>query len=394
LRPAVRVATVGAMSGITSKQVVVQDDRTGYLLLLITLIIFSSSPCAYYYLNRKDPVVFSQCNVVCSSNIVGFFFVALHYRKQLTIETFRTVSWREWGWLLSGCLFYSVLAPFFFLTGLDTVTVADAAILSRLESINILVLSYLFLGKEHPTKISTWASFNSFLTLAGVVLTLTAPLFWGEAADFSTGNFLIVLSGWANTISLTISIKSLTTIPLSIIAITRVAVGTFAFHFLVVIMGDPGMDLSLPLLWKYMVPFSIIYVYIGQVVWLMTLSRVTPLSISVGTTFLFTLTILWSIVLLKVLPDRAQMLGAGVITISIASSVAEKIHSARQPLHKQEVVDNYTLLQDDGEEEGDEDGEGEKRRVASNWSEASFNYDRFNSASFDATGSEVVYRGF
>jgi len=385
-----------AMLGITSKQVVAQDDRTGYSLLLLSLLIFSSSPCAYFYLNRKDPVIFSQCNVVCSSNIVGFVFVALHYRKQLTIETLRSVSSFDWGWLLFGCLFYSVLAPFFFLTGLDTVSIADAAILSRLESINILVLSYLFLGKAHPTKISAWATLNSLLTLGGVVLTLTAPLFWGEAADFSRGNVLIVLSGWANTISLTISIKNLTSIPLGIIAITRVALGTFAFHFLVVIMGDPGMNLSSPQLWMYMVPFSIIYVYIGQVVWLMTLSRVTPLTISVGTTFLFTLTMLWSVVLLKILPDRAQMLGAGVITISIASSVAEKIHSARQvPLHKQEVMDNYTLLQDDGEEgDGDGDGESEKRRIASTWSEPSFNYDRFNSASFDATGSEVVYRGF
>ena len=44
-------------------------------------------------------------------------------------------------WLTLGSIFYSVVGPYLFLTGLGLSDVPTAAITQRLESINLLVLS-------------------------------------------------------------------------------------------------------------------------------------------------------------------------------------------------------------------------------------------------------------
>ena len=302
------------------------ESWTGITYLVLTLLIFSSSSSAYSYLNRMDPEVFDQCTVLCSSNMVGILFILCFYRQWLTLETFNSLKKKDWLWLLLGSLFYSVLAPYLFMSGLDSVTVADAAILSRMESINILILAFVFLGHT----VSAWAAFNSSLTVLGIVLTLISPLlFFQQSADFSTGNVYILASGWCYSISLLISMKTLTTLPVAVIAIFRVAVGTVMYHFLVLFMGDDVMELYSLKLWTYMLPYGIVYVFGGQVFWLLALSNVSSLTLSVGTTCLFLLTIMWSVFLLKQVPTSSQWVGVGVISLSIASSVAEKLYVAK-----------------------------------------------------------------
>lgn len=302
-----------------------EDSFYGFVYLCIAMAIFSSSSSAYYWLNHFDPEVFDQCTVLCASNMVGLLFVLIFYRHWLTKETFKSLSVWDWLWLLLGSFFYSVLAPFLFMSGLDTVTVADAAILSRMESINILVLAFVFLGQN----VTRWAMFNAMLTFLGIVCTLVSPLLFRQDAGFSTGNVLILASGWAYSLSLLISMKTLRTIPVAVVAIFRVAIGTLMFHLLIVFMGGDTMELYNSRLWTYIGPYGLVWVFGGQVFWLLALSNVSPVTLSVGTTCLFVLTIFWSIVALGQLPTESQWIGVAIITASIASSIAEKIHAAR-----------------------------------------------------------------
>lgn len=262
--------------------------------------------------------------------MIGLAFILVFHRENLNYETIKDVSTRDWCWLFCGSVLYAGLAPYFFMSGLDTVTVADSAILQRMESINIIVLVWAASSKSEFS-LSAWSAGNCCLTIAGIVLTLVSPAFWGgdDEIGFSTGNLFIIASGWANSVSLLISMKTLTRVPMPVIAIYRVFVGTVMYHLLVAALGEDLMMLVNPKLWRWIGPYGIVYVFLAQIFWLNTVVLCRPLTVSVGMTFQFVLTILWSLAVLQQLPTPSQWLGFAVISLSIASSVAEKVHASR-----------------------------------------------------------------
>ena len=314
-----------AQTSQASQAVITLDTGRSYIYLIFSLLIFSSSSSSYTYLNRMDPDTFYPCTILCGSNLIGLIFILLFFRDKLHYDTIKNVTIRDWGWLFMSSLLYSGAAPYLFMSGLDTVTVADAAILQRMESINIIILAFLFFG----TRISRWACANCLCTVGGIALTLVSPAFVGDGdVTFSTGDVYIIASGICYSVSLLISMRTLTTIPMSVIAIFRVFVGTILYHLLVIIIGEDVMMLWNPRLWTYIAPYGIIYVFLAQIFWLLAIVHCSPLTVSVGTTLMFCLTILWSISLLGQMPTSAQWLGFSVISLSIMSSIAEKLHAA------------------------------------------------------------------
>ena len=82
-----------------------------------------------------------------------------------------------------------------------------------------------------------------------------------------------------------------------------------------------------PKLWVAMLPYGTVYVCIGQMFWLMAIQKVIPLYISIGTTCLFILILMWSAALLNVWPTMAQWIGSSFLFVSIVSSVTEIIYN-------------------------------------------------------------------
>ena len=68
-----------------------------------------------------------------------------------------------------------------------------------------------------------------------------------------------------------------------------------------------------------------LYVTLAQSVWLFALSNAAPKTISVGTTTLFVLMLVWAMLLLDSFPTGAQWLGCAFITTSIASSIVRTV---------------------------------------------------------------------
>jgi hypothetical protein len=91
-------------------------------------------------------------------------------------------------------------------------------------------------------------------------------------------------------------------------------------------------------LWTYMGWYGLVFVFGGQVSWLMALTSATPLSISVGTTTLFVLTIVWGIAILQKIPSKEEWIGVSVISLSILSSIMEKLSN------KKVIDDSYLPL--------------------------------------------------
>jgi drug/metabolite transporter (DMT)-like permease len=225
-----------------------------------------------------------------------------------------------------GSVLYSAVGPFLFLTGLAStdVTVPTAAILQRMESLNFLLLSYWFLD----SKLSRWSVCNGFVTLLGIVLAVISPAFWGASPQLSAGALYVLMAGYAFSVSLLISKKYLVDIPVSLLSVYRVSLGTLLYHMLIFAIGEDLGGLYSPELWHYMAPYGLVYVFCGQVMWLTALQRATPLLLSIGTTTLFILNLIWSAGLLNVWPTVPQWIGSAFLAVSIASSAAEIISSS------------------------------------------------------------------
>mmetsp|Transcript_18261 Transcript_18261/g.26680 ORF Transcript_18261/g.26680 Transcript_18261/m.26680 type:complete len:312 (+) Transcript_18261:473-1408(+) len=227
-------------------------------------------------------------------------------------------------WMVLGSVLYSVVGPFLYLTGLASTDVPTAAITQRMESLNFLFLSYIFLGAS----ISSWTMVNASLTLCGIILAVISPVFWGDSVKVSTGALFILLSGYAFSSSLLISKKYLSKISVGVLAVFRVLLGSVLYHFLVLALGENLGNLYSSKLWIAMAPYGFVYVFGGQICWLLALQKASPISISMGTTFLFVLTLCWSAALLGVLPTTAQWIGSAFLVTSILSSVVEVRYKA------------------------------------------------------------------
>lgn len=194
----------------------------GILYLFVSLLIFSSAGSAFTLLNNMDASLYMPCNVLCSSNMIGALLLSIFFRNELLAkESYQKITRRTWLWMVLGSVLYSVVGPFLFLTGLASTDVPTASILQRMESINFLVLSYFALY----TPVTTWTIANSAMTLTGIILAVVSPLFFGRPLELSSGYLFIIMAGYAFSLSLLISKKYLSTVPVAILAVFRVLLG-------------------------------------------------------------------------------------------------------------------------------------------------------------------------
>jgi drug/metabolite transporter (DMT)-like permease len=333
----------------------------GYFYLSLAMLIFSASNSAFVLLHGIDEQALNACSILCASNLVGLFLMLILFRKKLTLEVLLTITKVDWMWLFIGSFLYSCIAPYFILTGLSRISVDMVGILQRMESINILILGYFFIG----TKVSTWCVCNAFITFIGILLTVISPLFFGEKIEFSVGMLYVLLGGISYSSSLIISMLCIHRIPLAVVAVFRVSIGTLMFHIFMAVMIQDYMwnELRNATLWLYMIPYGIIFVFGGQMCWLMALSTASTQAISIGTTTLFILTILWGVIILKKVPTHSpthsltysltqvptkeEWIGFSILSVSIVSSVLEKLY--HEPSKSQEDMDIRTkLLSDPG----------------------------------------------
>ena len=294
------------------------------IYLMLAVLIFSSSSSVYVMLNDLDAETFTPCNVLCAASTYGVVFMVAYlfgYKKSVTWNDFRSLPREDLGVLLVGSILYSVVGPFFLYLALTTLSVPAASILQRLEGMNFLVLSYLFLEAE----ISRWALFSASFTLAGVLLALFWDSMVGDEASYPLGILWIILSGWGNAGSLLLTKKYLSKCNTGLVAIGRVVIGTILYHILSVSLGDSDR-LYTAKVWVYTLPYGFVYVFLGQVSWVTALKVVKPVPITVGTSALFALNLAWAAGLLSSYPTTSQWVGAAFIVTGISSSLAETLY--------------------------------------------------------------------
>ena len=313
----------------------------GMMWLASAMLIFSSQSSVYVLLNKFRGDIFNACNILCASStyasimMIGYF---VFYKSTLSWNEVKALSQTQWIALTCGSILYSVVGPFFYLTALTTVEVPIATILQRLETLYFLVLTYCFAG-EHFTY---WNIFNVFLTCIGV---LTAVIWY---QTFPIGYFYVIISGAAYSGSLLISKKYLTSIHVGVVAVFRVVIGAFLFHMLNLGLNKGKIgQLSNGTLWLYCLPFGFIYIFLGQITWLISLDRNSPVVINIGTNVLFILALIFAAIVIQQYPNKSEWVSSVIILISIISSMWEIVRKIKY----------------EGEEKEEE---GEEKQCASN----------------------------
>jgi len=179
------------------------------------------------------------------------------------------------------------------------------------------------------------------LCVCGIVASFLCSDILGQPVSFSVADIWILVSEFAYTMSLVITRKYLSNLPLGVLVVYRLGVGTVLYHLY--IGCSDGFSFSRGFfnlgmlwhgkLWYCMWWYGLIYATLLQVLWLRALVHAHPTIIGAGTAAQFGLTLLWSMLLQGEFPSYPQMLGAVILTISMALGIVKEVlRCDKQPL--------------------------------------------------------------
>jgi drug/metabolite transporter (DMT)-like permease len=116
-------------------------------------------------------------------------------------------------------------------------------------------------------------------------------------------------------------------LPVGLVVTFRVVIGASLFMLIQVARRtDLGVfAYSLGQFWTNIVWYGVVYVALGEMTFLTAVVKADPIAISVGTTSLFVLTVLWSMAIQRQLPTGPEWIGSAFITASVVSSIIREI---------------------------------------------------------------------
>ena len=315
-----------------------QKKKSGLgVLSLGTAVLIASSKDAVFKKIFQGCCAFNACNVLCGSNLVGLVTLPILFKKDLNFTKLKAVKKRQWGVMFFATLLYSVLGPMLYLMGLqsENVTVIDAAVLSRLESLEFLLLATCFIPNS---PLDLWASINALIILCGVAASIfTKPFFDVNESyfDVDEGAIHIVAGGTCFVGSLLLTKRFLSKVPVGILGMFRVSMGTVVYHIQAMIRHDEKNEGYLTAeLWENLWWFALLYVTLFQAVWLYALQNAKSVHISVGTTGIFLLSLIWAY---AIIPGTAlsdpQKLSCGIIAAGVISGI---VRGARGGANKED----------------------------------------------------------
>eukprot|EP00929_Paragymnodinium_shiwhaense_P019862 TRINITY_DN13412_c0_g1_i2.p1 TRINITY_DN13412_c0_g1~~TRINITY_DN13412_c0_g1_i2.p1 ORF type:complete len:347 (+),score=42.36 TRINITY_DN13412_c0_g1_i2:314-1354(+) len=301
--------------------------KLGAMAVMGSILIFSSNAAVYKELFASDPDTFTACNVLCGSNLVGLITLAPFFRKDLTRANLKAVTRVEW------------LALFF------------GTLLQQLESPAFLLLSILLMGEAFDC----WSVSNAGVLLLGTVLSIVSSPLFGASIEIGTGHMLMMVASLFFVGSLFMTKKYLSEMPRGILIVFRLGTGTLFYHAYLEIMNIFSGDRMLmhfyltTRYWKHMWWYALLYVTLGQAMWIFALGNADATTISIGTASRFVLTLIWGILIMQAYPTSPEVLGSIFIVISVASGLLRSHKRARQ------------MQQDEDSDEAAEEGRPQKQ---------------------------------
>ncbi|MDJ0730663.1 MAG: DMT family transporter [Crocosphaera sp.] len=299
----------------------------GRLYLLVAVMIFAVANSvtrkltelgAQNLIDGRNPISF--CNVLFVGNLCALLALLGVYYPQLKRSVFSNLSSRDWCYLLLVALLSGALAPALFFSALEQTAVNNVILVSRIEPPLILFLSVVFLG----ARVNSWVVGGAIISSLGVVLTVVLQPVQPEMIQMSgfqlgIGELMTAGGAIASAIANIISKVSLQNIPLGFFNVMKTGLGTVIFFAIALFLygQEHFMDVSSPLLWKWMIVYGTVIVVIGQLSWFAGLKRTSASEVSLANSFNPIAGILAAFLILGETPTTAQYMGGLVIFVGI-----------------------------------------------------------------------------
>lgn len=329
----------------------------GRVYLFIAIIIFAASNTVTrkltelgenYLIDGRNPISF--CNVLFVGNICALVALIIIYGKTWHPYILTRLSLTNWLSLITVAILAGALAPTLIFFALDITTVNNVVLISRIEPPLVLALSIFFL-KEKVNRLVILGAIISFI---GVVLTiiLQSPeepmLRMSQTITIGTGEVMATVGAISLAIATILSKISLARIPLGIFTIFRTAVGTIVFFIVVIKLygANHFTDVFTPIIWQWMIIYSLIIVVGGQIAWFQGLKTTMAEDVSLASSFSPLVGIITAYFILGEIPNTAQYIGGGVIILGI---ILNQIGVSFYPNKNDHLASQKLVKQADGE---------------------------------------------
>ena len=300
----------------------------GRVYLFVAIIIFAASNSvtrqltelgANYLIDGRNPISF--CNVLFVGNICALVALIIIYGKTWNPSSLTRLSLIDWLSLIAVAILAGALAPALIFFALDITTVNNVVLIGRIEPPLVLALS-IFILRE---KVSWLVILGAVISFVGVVLTIVlqspeSPMIsMGVGFDIGTGEVMAIIGAICLAISTILSKVSLARIPLGIYTIFRTTVGTLVFFIVVIKLYGAShfTDVFTPVLWQWMVIYSLFIVVGGQLAWFQGLKTTNTEDVSLASSFSPLAGIIAAYLILGEVPNTAQYIGGSVIILGI-----------------------------------------------------------------------------
>ena len=211
-------------------------------------------------------------------------------------------------------------APALFFSALERTTVNNVILIGRIEPPLVLALS-IFLLRE---RVNRWVIVGAIVSFIGVGLTVFIPdpnLEMINMAGFQIGigEFMVAGGAISAAVATIISKLSLRNISLGFFNVYRTFVSTIIFFIIVTLLFGIGhfMDVFAPIIWQWMLLYSLVIVVGGQFCWFSGLKKSGASEISLANSFAPIAGVLAAYFILGEVPTAAQYIGGSVIILGI-----------------------------------------------------------------------------
>lgn len=307
----------------------------GYLLIAILIFAASNSVTrriteigADNLIDGRNPISF--CNVLFVGNICALAALVLIYGREWNSSSLSRLAVGDWISMVAVAALSGALAPAMFFFALEQTAVNNVVLIGRIEPPITLALSVLIL----KAKVNQPIVIGAVLAFIGVVLTILLQPSDSQAismAGFSIGRGELMTAVGAISLSIsdTISKIKLDNIPLGIFTIFRTAVGTTIFFALTVKLYGMNhfMDVLAPIVWQWMLLYSVIIVVGGQLAWFKGLKTTGAADVSLASSISPVAGIVFAFLILGEVPTAAHYIGGSVIILGI---ILNQLGVARQ----------------------------------------------------------------
>lgn len=300
----------------------------GRVYLFIAIIIFAASNAVTsqltelgnnHLIDGRNPISF--CNVLFVGNICAFAALVLIYGRTWNPNSFNILSLIDWLNLIAVAILSGALAPALIFFALDITTVNNVVLIGRVEPPLALAFSILILKQ----RVSWLVILGAIVSFIGVVLTIVLQtpnnpmMTMGNLISIGRGEIMALVGAIFLAISTILGKISLAKIPLGIFTIFRTAVGTIVFFAVVIKLFGIGhfTDVFTPVLWQWMIFYSLFIVVAGQLAWFQGLKTTKTEDVSLASSFSPIAGIAAAYLILGEVPNTAQYIGGSVIVLGI-----------------------------------------------------------------------------